>query len=398
MKKLLWIFCILSVVSGIYAQDFKSIGYLPYYRFDLIDDIDFQKLTHVNIAFANPDLGGNLSVGGKNITPIVEQLHDANVDVFISLAGGALTSAWASAWKQLTKPGIRSAFIHKIMVYVRDHDLQGIDVDLEWSHVDENYSGFVLELRDSVDNHNLYLTAALPGTYRYPNISDAALDAYDWINMMVYDLTGPWAPNNPGPQSPFSFAVNSTVHWVNQGVSSDRLTLGMPFYGYDFTDQSNVYARTYRAIVGLDPDNAYRDQYGQIYYNGIPTIRMKTEYALAQLGGVMVWELGHDHFGEFSLLDQIDDIIQSVISGTDDMIELSIKIYPNPFDDALVVKLNNELDAEVVLSDLHGRTVHKQRILGDQMQFEQLRDVPHGMYILQIFSDGMTVSQKVIKR
>ena len=115
MRKLLWIIFLLVVASDMQGQDFKSIGYLPYYRFDLIDDIDYHKLTHVNLAFANPDMQGNLSIGGKNITPIVEQLHAANVEVFISLAGGALTSAWANAWEHLTKPAHRAAFIHKII-------------------------------------------------------------------------------------------------------------------------------------------------------------------------------------------------------------------------------------------------------------------------------------------
>jgi len=396
-KHYLVLYCFL-VMGSLTAQQFKAIGYLPHYRFDLIDDIDFHKLTHVNIAFANPDMAGNLSVSGKNITPIVEHLHNANVEVFLSLAGGALTSEWAAAWAHLTKPQNRSAFIHKMMRYANDHQLQGIDVDLEWSHVDENYSGFVLELRDSVDQHDLMLTAALPGTYRYPDITNAALAAYDWINMMVYDLTGPWAPNNPGPHSPFSFAVNSTVHWVNQGVSTDQLTLGMPFYGYDFTNQGNVYARTYRTIVGLDPDNAYRDQYGQIYYNGIPTIRQKTEYALAQLSGVMIWELGQDYYGEFSLLDQMDDVIQSSISHLDDPGDLTMQVFPNPFQDRLTLRLYQPVEAKLVISNLQGQVLFTQQITETETQII----LPHhwlaGIYTLQLITSDKLIYQRLVKQ
>lgn len=397
MKHLLWTLCLLFAFSLLEAQDFKTIGYLPHYRFHLMDEIDFTKVTHVNISFANPDIQGNLSVGGKDIDPIVEQLHDTDVDVFLSLAGGALTSEWATAWEHLTKPANRSAFIHKMMQYAKAHDLQGLDVDLEWSHVDANYSGFVLELRDSVDQHGLILTAALPGTYRYPDISDQALAAYDWINMMVYDLTGPWAPNNPGPHSPFSFAVNAVVYWVNQGVPSDRLTLGMPFYGYDFTDQNNVYGRTYNTIIGLDQDNAYRDQYGDIYYNGIPTIRMKTEYALVQVSGVMIWELGQDHYGEFSLLDQIDDVIQAATSSTNDMIDVSIKVYPNPFVDEIRVLLKQQADIELILSDMHGRIILKEEFSGLEATIKAPTGLPPGMYVLQLISNGRVSSHKLLK-
>ncbi len=187
--------------SFIFSQQFKSIGYLPYYRFDLIDQIQLEKLTHLNVAFANPDEFGNLSVNDIDIDPIVNRAHSAGLQVFISLGGGG---ASFTNWENLIRPQNRSEFIQKIIKYTHENNMQGIDVDLEWGNVNIDYSDFVLELNDSIDKYDLILTAALPGTYRYPEISDAALAAYDWINLMAYDLTGPWAPNNPGPHSPYS--------------------------------------------------------------------------------------------------------------------------------------------------------------------------------------------------
>ena len=61
-----------------------------------------------------------------------------------------------------------------------------MDVDLEWSHVNSLYSPFVLELKDSLDAHNKLMTVALPGTYRYPEVSDEALNAFAWVNLMAY--------------------------------------------------------------------------------------------------------------------------------------------------------------------------------------------------------------------
>ena len=89
----------LSVLMLIYfslelsAQSSKVIGYLPYYRFHLVDEIRFDRLTHLCLAFANPDMDGNLDIGGKDIDHIVEAAHAENNIVFISLAGGALTLA-----------------------------------------------------------------------------------------------------------------------------------------------------------------------------------------------------------------------------------------------------------------------------------------------------------------
>ena len=35
----------------------RVVGYLPYYRFSLNDKIQYCKITHLNIAFANPKTG-----------------------------------------------------------------------------------------------------------------------------------------------------------------------------------------------------------------------------------------------------------------------------------------------------------------------------------------------------
>ena len=147
-----WIllFTLLFQAFALTSQTFKIVGYLPTYRFQLIEQIDFDKLTHLNIAFANPDSRGRLTTNGVSIAPAVERAHEANLEVFIAFAGGA---AKLSDWEDWIKPGNRSAFISGVIDYVLQYNLDGIDVDLEWSVVNENYSGFVLELKDSLDQY-----------------------------------------------------------------------------------------------------------------------------------------------------------------------------------------------------------------------------------------------------
>ncbi len=380
------------------AQEFKVIGYLPYYRFQLIDEIQFDKITHLNIAFANPDQDGNLSIGGRDMTDVVNAAHDANVDVFISLAGGALTTEWAMAWEELIMPQNRSAFINKIIAYTLAHELQGIDLDLEWSHVDDNYSGFVLELKDSLDLYNLDLTAALPGLYRYPQITNSALQAYDWINMMVYDLRGPWDPGNAGPHSPISFAYDAIDYWTSHGMDGDKLTLGIPFYGYDFSDPSHTQALTYNQIVNLDTDNAFLDQSGDIYYNGIPTVEEKTSIALAELGGVMMWELGQDRFDDYSLLSAIDEVVESTMSGFTNLFHKSVRIYPNPFESKLFVEIEHEINGVFQLFDIQGRLLFTEEItLGHELEFD-FNYLNKGMYVLTITSNHQHYATTIIKK
>ena len=52
------------------------------------------------------------------------------------------------------------------MRYVRQNQLDGVDVDLEWKHVDKNYSAFVLALGRALHAEGKLITAALPGKKR----------------------------------------------------------------------------------------------------------------------------------------------------------------------------------------------------------------------------------------
>jgi len=398
-KLIFWIVFLISFFQSHHGigQDFKTIGYLPTYRFNTINAIELEKITHLNISFANPDANGNLQTNGVSINSVVQQAHDAGVEVFIALAGAGAPLA---DWEDWITPNNRSSFISGIVDYVVQHDLQGVDVDLEWGTVNSDYSGFVLELKDSLNQHNLSMSAALPGTYRYPEITAEALASFDWVNLMAYDLTGPWQPNNPGPHSPYSFATNSIDYWVNQGLEKNRMTLGVPFYGYDFTDQSNVTAVTFAGIVNLDPANAQLDQVGEIYYNGLPTIEQKTTLALNELSGIMIWELGQDHFGEFSLLQKIDETINEFIISTifnaDD--SNNTVVYPNPVSDFASIKIDIPNDFKITLFSSALQILKTQQsYYQDEIQIN-MRNYPKGLYFISIENDGFVKTLKLIKK
>ena len=108
-----------------------------------------------------------------------------------------------------------------------------------------------MELNTALDVHNKLLTAALPNSTRYTNASDAALAAFDFINIMSYDGTGPWRPKDVGPHSSYQFSKSGISFWENTvNIPSDKLTLGVPFYGYDFST-SPVTSITYGQLVRL---------------------------------------------------------------------------------------------------------------------------------------------------
>ena len=395
-----------------FAQDFKVIGYLPYYRFEIIEQIDFTKITHLNLAFLNPDIHGNLDIGGWDIDPIVAQAKSKNpaLKVFISIAGGHITEEWEDAYDLFLLPENRSDFAHLLVEFANLHHLDGIDVDLEWSYVNEYYSPFILVLADSLKSHGKKITAALPATHRYSDLTQEALDTFDFINLMVYDKTGPWRPNDPGPHSPRSFTTQSISYWKNQGLVYSKMTLGVPFYGWDFSNQSNVTAFTFGSLVGQDNHHAYADQVGEKYYNGIPTIQYKTLLAMnEELAGVMIWELGQDALGpisEYSLLSAIDFVVQTgevEITGFEDLLvankKPNVRIYPNPFQNDLTIQAKEDLEINrISIFDLQGREqrIKKYSNAGVEQNID-ISNLSQGMYILKIVVDGVEYTEKIIK-
>ena len=92
-----------------------------------------------------------------------------------------------------------------------------------------------------MDKHSKIITAALPAKTRYSKLNDTALNTFDFINIMAYDFTGPWNPTSSGQHSSYNHSLESINFWkYTVGIPSSKLTLGVPFYGYDFTDSSNV--------------------------------------------------------------------------------------------------------------------------------------------------------------
>lgn len=393
--------CCTAISSAVVcsAQNVKVIGYLPHYRMYAVGDIEFERLTHVNIAFANPNAEGNLSCNGVNITPAITAAHNAGCKVFVSLGGGALTPAWEDAWDSLAQPARRADFIVKIVKYVSDNRFDGVDMDLEWQYVKVWYSPFIIDLAAALKPLGLPLTAALPGQHRYAHISDSALAVFDWVNMMIYDRTGPWDPSNPGPHAPFAWTQQCINYWKSQNVPARKLVVGVPFYGYNFGGLPVVSVR-YAQLVAQDTANAYRDNIDATFWNGIPTIKAKTALAMQQTAGVMIWELGQDAFGALaplSLLRAIDEVVDDATTATEIVDDDKLVLYPNPIADVLRIgsaAATSEMATRIVVRDVLGRIV-AELVIGGDVQSIPTSNWGAGTYYAHILT-GRSVTTRVI--
>ncbi len=290
------------------------IGYVqPWGEAPDMNKIAFDKLTHLNIAFVNPDSLGNL-VLPPGMDSLIAKAHSWQVKVLASIGGGSHNIYYA----RLLTDANRAAFIEKLIKLSVDHNLDGIDVDLEGEAIDKNYDKLIADLSAGLKPLGKLLTAAF-ATWNANNISNAALKKFDFINIMSYDQTGPWRPKEPGQHSTYIKAEEDLNYWTGtRGFSKKKINLGLPFYGYCFGTKYGE-SMSYEQIVEKFPGSAEQDVVvpdngGIIYYNGLPTIKSKTMLAQKKAGGVMIWQLLQDSQGSNSLLGAINDSIKETIA------------------------------------------------------------------------------------
>ena len=284
------------------------VGYLPYYSSAAAEHIDFSALTHLNIAFANPTESGKLylEMSDETIKSVIKKCHDNDVKAILSLGGGSIASTNYNALMRGNPAGIGS-FNAQIMEFCEKYGFDGVDVDFEFiasSPAWEYFEDWMLTLKKECNRHDLLLTAAV-ATWYSDNISDKAMDCFDYVMVMAYDNDG-----DGENHSKYEYAVSEMQHYEKRGIAKKKLILGVPFYGYRYTASGQMdwnSGKSYRNIIANNAAAKNSDFADGYAYNGKETIRKKAELS-KQYGGIMIWELSQDADGSDSLLKVINSV------------------------------------------------------------------------------------------
>ena len=296
-------------------SSFKIVGYysLQAAMTDTLTNVPFDKLTHINLWFLNPDSLGNFTQDFSSLAPFINMAHAKKVKVLASIGGGSPHPYYHA----LLNEDKRARFVQNLVSVVLRYNLDGMDVDLESGDIDSNYEAFVLDLAAALHPRNKLLTAAVAIYYKEA-LSDKALAQYDFVNVMSYDRTGSWRPEKPGPHATYANAIEDLEYFgVQRSIPKEKMVLGVPFYGYGFGPEltSPAISMDYGQIVtqfpGAESSDEYKMPEGKIlYYNGIPTIKQKTALAKEKASGIMIWQVKGDAKGNLSLLKAINDVAQ----------------------------------------------------------------------------------------
>jgi len=269
------------------------VGYYPDYADRPPSALPYDKLTHVNFAFATVARDGSLDTATSKLMDVATRAHAAGVKVLVSVGGGN-----ADINAVMKDANLRATVVANVEHLVSTYALDGVDID--WEGFDASctnaYTALMKALADDLHPSGKLVTTALDtGTWFGMNVASAAFVYIDQLNVMAYD--------GDNPHSPYDLAVNGIAYWVGRGYPSDKINIGVPFYGRSNADWNTEIS--YKALIAMSASAANVDSYAGYNYNGIPTIEKKTALAMSKVGGIMIWEINQDTVDQYSLLSAI---------------------------------------------------------------------------------------------
>jgi chitinase len=332
----------------------RIVAYIFGNRAD-IQRLNAWKLTHINYAFGLVSESGEVVIREPEASWDLAQLQalkakNPQLKVLVSIGGWGADNFSDAA---LTGES-RMRFALSAINVLKRYALDGIDLDWEYPgqpgpgikfrpEDKQNFTLMLQVLRTQLDslsaerrrsgNDRYLLTIASSGDGRYfENTEMSRLHQYlDWINIMTYDFAGDWSPvtahhSNLWPwKSGGPSAVDYVKRHLDAGIPTQKLVLGIPFYGKGWTGvnrQNNGLKQAYtgKAVEGglsisrllaeyVDKQGFKRkwdaeakapylwnEETGTlIVYDDQESLLEKTRYIKRNhLGGAMYWEHSHD--------------------------------------------------------------------------------------------------------
>ncbi|PSN62656.1 endochitinase [Corynespora cassiicola Philippines] len=206
------------------------------------------------------DVGNNVYGNIKQI--MLKKQKNRNLKSLLSIGGWTYAHEQKHFDKPASTPQGRKRFADSCVELIKDLGFDGIDIDWEYPQNPEQGQHLLLllqEIRAAMEAYADKLAANGPGSRPHFVLSIAAPageqnyknmplreigQVLDFINLMAYDYSGSWDPVAGHMANLFSskscpsctpFNTQDVIaYYINQGVPSDKIVLGMPLYGRSF--------------------------------------------------------------------------------------------------------------------------------------------------------------------
>lgn len=279
-----------------------------------------KQLTHANYAFGNI-VNGMISI--SNDIDLYKLLSfkaaNSNLKVILSVGGWGADGFSDAAYSNLS----RNIFANSCLNIINTYNLDGIDLDWEYPvsgacnlikcrpQDKYNFTLLLKEIRNQIGNNKILSIAAGADKFYIDNTQlNIISQICDYINLMTYNFGYDVHDANLYPTNSYSsgFSCSQSVNlFLDAGVLSKKLNLGIPFFGYYHTDYlsyevlANKYINKNGWIRYWDNEGkaAYlKNDSSFITYEDPESISYKTDYIKSKnLGGAMFWESNQDYNG-----------------------------------------------------------------------------------------------------
>jgi chitinase len=215
-----------------------------------VKQIPFTKLTHIIHAGVPWNADGSLSVPDGFVEPeLIKRAHENGVKVML-LTGGDFGAIEDSK-------DVFATVLANLKTFVTTNNYDGIDIDWEFPSDGADRAFFVKlmqGLRQTFPSPRYQLSSDIaPWNIEFYNMDKLKLYT-DFFNLMVYDCAGPWTSIGQ---------LNSPIFWDYKNphadecepggsdqqaaelylkhVPAEQINLGTPFYGYYYTNISQIF-------------------------------------------------------------------------------------------------------------------------------------------------------------
>ncbi|MBE0641204.1 MAG: glycoside hydrolase family 18 protein, partial [Bacteroidales bacterium] len=209
------------------------------------EEIDYSAVTHIIHFSISPTTTGGINFTVNGITPgqslaAVTATHAAGKKILICVGGAGTSEDFAGA----TSSANIELFIENLIQFTGERGYDGIDIDWEPLQPAAQFKEFIPRLRRAMKavNPRWLLTVACTGERAVAEMKDH----FDQINLMTYDMSGPWPGwvtwhNSPifdsglmfpSTDLPLPSANRRLDDMLGLGVPPSQLGFGIDFYGF----------------------------------------------------------------------------------------------------------------------------------------------------------------------
>lgn len=262
----------------------KDIGELKFYGW--IPDWDMQDglttlqnnslITSVSPFWFDLNDNGSLATNGyTNWSTFIEYTSNNNIDLVPTITAFERDKLN----RVLNSQENVNRFINETIEYIQQNNYQGIDLDFESLYVNDQKPFFdmLAQLKERLNtiNKKLYFSALAKWGNNISYAQTRATLDYKKLGEIVdvfiiqgYSYT-PTNSNTIGPIGPLDWLEDIIRYAIKEGVSREKIVLGINTYAQDWSDRPIQYDLLYYTAEGL-PDNDFGSEAAVAYYhNGV---------------------------------------------------------------------------------------------------------------------------------